>query len=113
MTNLMSGIRHCDVVFLMSFLQMTFRETGVQEMQKCQGFGKFSSALNPCGCKVFSFIIQKSSRFFSLYFSSSLSILVSFNCSINVKFACLLNHVIESVDQPGASFVYLHLFDGC
>ena len=52
--------------------------------------GKFSSALNPCGSKVFSFIIQKSSRFFSLCFNSYLSMLVSFNCSINVNFECLL-----------------------
>ena len=32
--------------------------------------------------------------------------LVSFNCSINVN-------LIESIGQFGASFVYLHLFDGC
>ena len=89
-TNLTSGISHCDVVFPMSLLHMTFGETDAQEMQKCYRLGKFSSALNPCGCEVFSFIIQKSSRFFSQYFSSSLSMLVSFNCSINVNFACLL-----------------------
>ena len=86
----MSGIRHCDVVFLMSLLHMAFREIDAQEMRKCLGFGKFSSVLNPCGCKVFSSIIQKSSRFFSLYFNSYLSMLISFYCSINVNFACLL-----------------------
>ena len=34
-TNLMPGVRHCDVVFLMSLLHMTFRETDALEMQKC------------------------------------------------------------------------------
>ena len=31
-TNLMSGIKHCDVVFLMSLLHMTFRETDAQKV---------------------------------------------------------------------------------
>ena len=34
-TNFMSGITHCDVVFLMSPLHMTVRETDAQEMWKC------------------------------------------------------------------------------
>ena len=34
-TNLTSSIRHYDVVFLMSLLHMTFRETDEQEMEKC------------------------------------------------------------------------------
>ena len=33
--NLTSGIRQCDVVFLMFLLHMTFRETDALEMQKC------------------------------------------------------------------------------
>ena len=50
-------------VFLMSLLHMIFGKTDAQEMQKCWGFRKFSSVLNPCYCRFFSFIIQKSSRF--------------------------------------------------
>ena len=69
--NLTAGIRLCDVVFLLPLLHTTFRETDAQEMQKCYGFGKFCSALNPCGCNDFSFLVQKSSRVFSTYFSSS------------------------------------------
>ena len=34
-TNLTSGIRHCDVVMLLFLLHMTFRETDPQEIQKC------------------------------------------------------------------------------
>ena len=34
-TNFTSGIRHCDIVFLMSPLHMTVRETDAQEMWKC------------------------------------------------------------------------------
>ena len=30
--NFTSGIRHCDVVFLMFLVHMTFRETDAQEM---------------------------------------------------------------------------------
>ena len=34
-TNLASGIRHCDVVFLMSLTHMNFRKTDAQKLQKC------------------------------------------------------------------------------
>ena len=85
-----AGVRLCDTVFLMSFLGMAFRETNAQEMQKCWGLGKFHPALNPCGFEAFNCLIQKSSRFFSLYFGSSLSMLISFNCLINKNFAYLL-----------------------
>ena len=33
--NFTSSIRHCDVVFLMFLVHMTFRETDAQEMQIC------------------------------------------------------------------------------
>ena len=116
-TNLTSGIRLCDVIFLMSLLHIAFTETDAQEMQKCCGFGKFSPALHPCGCKVFSFIFQKSSGFFSLCFNSSLSMLVWFNCSILVNFACLLmlspgNGKCWSVWSEFLLFTSLHVIEG-
>ena len=86
-TSLTRGMRQCDVVYLVFLLHMTLRETDPQEMQKCYGFGKFNSALDPCGCNIFNFLMQESSRFYPVFSSSMLS----FNCSINVNFAFLLN----------------------
>ena len=54
--NLTSGIRHCDVVFWTSRLHIPFGEADAQKMEKCWGLGKFTSALSPCGGKVFSSI---------------------------------------------------------
>ena len=38
-TNLMSGITHCDVMFLMSLFHMTFRETDAQESLNVRDLG--------------------------------------------------------------------------
>ena len=60
-----------------------------QMQKKCRNV-RNSLTLNPCGCNLFNFFVQKSSHFLSLYFRSSLPMLVSYNCSNNVNFVCLL-----------------------
>ena len=66
-----------NIVTLCCWYPFCIRISEKQMRKKCRsyGYGKFSSALNACGCKVFSVIIQKSSRFFHLHFSSSLSVI--------------------------------------
>ena len=63
----------------MFLLHKKLRETDAQEMQKCYGFGKFSSPLNKCGCNVLSIVIQKWSCFCYLHFSSFLFMFMTYS----------------------------------
>ena len=61
----------CPFCILLSEKQMSKKCRNVKDLGN-----SVQQWLHVC-CKVFNFIIEKSSRFFSLYFSSSLSMLVS------------------------------------
>ena len=82
-----------DMVALCFLCPFCILPSEKQMSKKCRNVKDLGNSvqqwLHLC-CKVFNFIIQMSSRFFSLYFSSSLSMLVSFSCSINVNFVFVL-----------------------